>query len=131
MTLLDSSFLISYLDGDPASVAYAEDHAGEAAKTIPLALYEVYLGELYTAGEPDFDAVEEALKWVTTVNSQSARYSRRAAELMSRLHDTGTQLAFRDGYIAAAAWELDETLATRDTDFDAPEVRDEIDVDLV
>jgi hypothetical protein len=65
------------------------------------------------------------------VNYQSGQTSRHAAELMARLHDAGTPLGTIDGYITAAAWEMNETLATRDADFDTPAVRDEIDVDLV
>jgi len=34
-------------------------------------------------------------------------------------------------HITAAAWEMNETLATRDADFDTPAVREEITVDLV
>jgi len=131
MTLYDSSFLIDYLANDPESVAYAEEHAREQAKTIHLVCYEVYLGELHTAGDPDFEAVGDALSWVTVVNYQSRRTSRNAAELMARLHENGSPLGAVDGFIAAAAWELNETLVTRDADFDTPVVRSEIDVDIV
>lgn len=131
MTLYDSSFLIDYLDNDPETVAYAERHAREQAKTIHLVCYEVYLGERHTTGEPDFEAVGDALSWVTVVNYQSSRTSRNAAELMARVHEQGAPLGAVDGFIAAAAWELNETLVTRDTDFDTPAVRTEIDVDLV
>jgi len=131
MTLYDSSFLIAYLDGHSEAVDYAEQHATDRAKTIPLVFYEVYLGELHTAGEPDFDLIAEALDWVTAVEHQSPQTSRYAAELMARLHEAGASLSPVDGFIAAAAWESNETLATRDSDFDTPAVRAEIDVDLV
>jgi len=131
MTLYDSSFLIDYLHGEPEPVEYAETHATDQAKTIHLVSYEVYLGELHKSGEPDFDAVSAALDWVTVVNYQSTQTSRHAAELMARLHDAGAPLGTIDGYITAAAWEMNETLATRDADFDTPAVREEIDVDLV
>jgi len=131
MTLYDSSVLIDYLDGDPEVVEYAKAHATEEAKTTHLALYEVYLGELYTEGDPNFDTVEGALSWVSAINYESVRSSRRAAELMARLHEAGSSLSFRDGYIAAAAWEMQELLVTRDADFDVPALREEIDVELI
>lgn len=131
MTLYDSSVLIDYLDGDPEVVEYAETHAAEDAKTTHLVLYEVYLGELYTEGDPDFDAVEDALSWVSPINYQSVRSSRHAAELMTRLHDAGSSLSFHDGYIAAAAWEMRELLVTRDSDFDVRALREEIDIELI
>jgi predicted nucleic acid-binding protein len=128
MTLYDSSFLIDYLDGDQEVVTYATEHAAEQAKTTQLALYEVYLGELYTDGDPDFDALDDALEWVQPVAREGPRFGRRAAELMARLHDAGSSLAYRDGYIAASAWATDDTLVTRDSGFDTPALRDEIDV---
>jgi len=131
MTLYDSSLCKSHLDNDLETVEYAEQHARKQAKAIHLVFYEVYLGELHTAGEPDFEAVGNALEWVTVVNYQSNRTSRTAAELMSRFHENGAPLGAVDGFIAAAAWELNETLVTRDADFDTPAVRDEIDVDIV
>ena len=131
MTLYDSSVLIDYLDGDQEVVAYAENNADEEAKAVHLALYEVYLGELYTEGDPNFDAVEDALSWITAVSYQSTKSSRRAAELMARLQTTGHSLAFRDGYIATAAWEMQEPLVTRDADFDIPALREEIDVEVI
>jgi hypothetical protein len=131
MTVFDSSVLIDYLDGDDTVVTYAEDHAREDIKTPHLALYEVYLGELYTAGEPDFAAIDDALSWVNVVNEQGPRFSRHAAQLMARLQDEGCTLAYRDGFIAASAWSLEERLVTRDSDFDTPEIRSEIDVDVI
>lgn len=131
MTVYDSSFLIDYLAGDPDTVAYAEDHADEAAIAPNLVLYEVHLGELYTEGDPDFGAVADALEWVTILPPGGPQFGRRAAELTGRLMDAGSPLGFRDGYVAAAAWSLDDRLVTRDSDFDAPAVREEIDVEIV
>lgn len=131
MTVFDSSVLIDYLDGDDDVVAYAEEHAREQTKTVHLALYEVYLGELYTDGEPDFAAIDEALSWVQVVDGEGPRFSRDAAALMARLQQSGHTLAPRDGYIAASAWSMNERLVTRDADFDTPAVRAEIDVDIL
>lgn len=131
MTLYDSSVLIDYLDGDQDVVAYASANATEAAKTTHLALYEVYLGELYTEGPPDFDAIDDALKWVQVVESDGPAFSRTAAEFMARLHENGSALSYRDGYIAASAWSMNERLATRDSDFDTEAIRDELAVDIV
>lgn len=130
MTVYDSSFLIDYLDGDEGAVAYATAHADEAANAPNLVLYEVYLGELHTAGDPDFDRVADALRWVRPVDPGGGAFGRRAAELMGRLQDAGSPLGFRDAYVAAVAWSRSERLVTRDADFDAPAVRDEIDVEV-
>lgn len=131
MTVLDSSVLIDYLDGDPDVVDYVDDHADEALKAPHLVWYEVYLGELYTEGDPDFGAIDDALEWVTVVDPSGPRFARHAAELMATLHDAGSSLAFADGYVAATARSMSERLATRDADFDAHAVRREMDVDVV
>lgn len=131
MTCYDSSFLIDYLDGDEAALEYAEEHADETATAPHLVLYEVYLGELYTHGDPDFDRVSDALTWITPIREHGPAFGRHAAALMDRFMDNGSPLGVRDGYVAAVAWSRDERLVTRDGDFDVPAVQDAIDVDVV
>lgn len=130
MVLYDSSFLIDYLDGDETVLAYADEHAAEQPKTVHLALYEVYLGELNTE-EKNFARVDEALQWVEPINTQRPDFGRRAAELTRQLEDSGARLPFRDGYIAAAAWSHGERLVTRDGDFDTSALREKITVEIV
>jgi predicted nucleic acid-binding protein len=128
--ILDSSFLIDYLDGDATVLEYAEAHAGEETQTLPLAMYEVYLGEVYSEGEPEFVTIDDALRWVDVVTSGHG-YGRDAARFLAQLHDAGGSLSPRDGYIGAMAWATGERLVTRDGDFGSDVVRDVIDVDVV
>lgn len=130
MTLYDSSVLIDYLDGADGAVEYVEDHSDERAVAPPLVLFEVYQGEVFRAGSADFDAVDDALGWLTVVETDGDR-ARVAAELQNQLCNEGAPLAARDAFIAGTAKELDERLAVSDADFDVPGLTNAVDVDFL
>lgn len=130
MTLYDSSVLIDYLEGDTAAVAYIEDHVSERAVAPPLVLFELYQGEVYKSGPADFDAVDEALAWVTFVQETNG-VARAAAALQADLRDSGDPLAARDAFIAGTADVLDEPLVASDGDFAPLVTSDALDVTLL
>ena len=129
MTLYDSSVLIDYLDGDEAVVEYVETRRKERALTPPLALFEVYQGEVFKTGPPDFEAVDRALGWIT-VTDGTAELARVAAEIQTELRERGESLAARDAYIAGTAKALGEPLATTDSDFDLDGIGDVLRVEF-
>lgn len=130
MTLYDSSVLIDYLDGDDGAVNYVEAHLDERAVAPPLVMFEVHQGEVFKAGPADFDAVEDALEWVSVIE-ETADLARAAAELQNELHSRGHALAARDAFIAGTAKGLGERLAVADSDFDVEGITDVLDVDLI
>lgn len=130
MTLYDSSVLIDYLDGEEAAVEYVVAHSDERAVTTPLVLFEVYQGEVFKSGSPDFDAVGDALAWVDVVGVTGG-LARAAAELQADLHRRGDPLAARDAFIAGTARGLGDSLAVADADFDVAGITDVMDVDFV
>lgn len=130
MTLYDSSVLIDYLDGDEAAVQYVEAHIDERAVAPPLVVFEVYQGEVFKSGAADFDAVEDALDWLSVVD-ETSDLARAAAELQDELQRRGEPLAARDAFIAGTAKGLDERLAVADSDFDVEGITDILDVDFV
>jgi predicted nucleic acid-binding protein len=130
MTLYDSSVLIEYLDGDEQTVAYVTERTHERAVAPSLVLFEVYQGEVFKHGAADFDAVDEALSWLTIVN-EIPGVARAAAELQNDFQEAGAPLAARDAFIAGAAAVLDERLAVADADFDTEELTARIDVDVL
>lgn len=93
-------------------------------------LFEVYQGELFRSGAPDFDAVDDALDWLSVVEEPSGT-ARAAAELQDELHDYGDLLAARDAFIAGTARHLGEPLAVADSDFDVDGIDELLDVDFV
>jgi len=130
MTLYDSSVLIDYLSGTDEAVEYVTSKAEERALAPPLVLFEVYQGEVFKSGPADFDAVDDALEWLTVVEETPA-LARASAHLQNELAETGRPLAARDAFIAGAAMHFDEPLAVADTDFDVPGITDQLDVDFV
>lgn len=110
MTLYDSSVLIDYLAGDSTAVEYVESRLDERVA--------------------DFEAVDDALAWVTVVEPDRD-VARTAAMVQNELHNDGAALAPRDAFIAGAAVALDETLAVADDDFDVPALADVVDIDLL
>jgi predicted nucleic acid-binding protein len=130
MTLYDSSVLIDYLAGESGAVDYVETHLDERAVAPPLVLFEVYQGEVFKAGQPDFEAVNLALSWLTIVDV-SADIARSAGELQAVLQRQGEPLAARDAFIAGAALGLDEHLAVADSDFAVEGISDVIDIEFL
>jgi len=130
MTVYDSSVLIEYLDGNADVVAYVEDQQHRRAVAPQLVLFEVYQGELFKTGRPDFDAVDDALDWVTVV-AEPTGIARAATELQAELHHSGELLAARDAFIAGVAKRLGEPLAVADSDFDVDGIDDVLDVELL
>lgn len=130
MTLYDSSVLIDYLSGRAPTVRYVESHAETRAVAPPLVLFEVYQGEVFKSGPADFDAVDDALDWVTVVES-TRDYARTAAQLQNELRRTGSVLTARDAFVAGTAKRLDERLAVSDADFDVDGISDTIAIDFV
>lgn len=130
MTLYDSSVLIEYLDGSPEVLSYVESNLNERAIAPPLVLFEVYQGEVYRSGSPDFDAVDRALEWVTIVET-SSELARATAELQTELMERGEPLAARDALIAGCALVNDTRLVVSDDDFDVSGITGLLDVDFL
>jgi tRNA(fMet)-specific endonuclease VapC len=130
MTLYDSSVLIDYLDGRDEAVNYVRRNLEERAVAPPLALYEVYQGEVFRSGPANFDAVDGALEWLVVLD-ETRDLARAAAELRDNLANDGGPLSARDAFIAGTAKGLDERLAVSDGDFDVPGITDELDVDVL
>lgn len=130
MTLYDSSVLIDYLDGVDEAVSYVDEHSAERSVAPPLVLFEVYRGEVFKSGTADFAAVDDALAWLTIVDT-SGNVARAAAELQNELARRGEPLAARDAFIAGAAKAHDERLVVADGDFDIEGLADALDVDLL
>ncbi|QLH81530.1 PIN domain-containing protein [Halosimplex pelagicum] len=130
MTVYDSSVVIDYLDGESAAVDYVEHQQNRRAVAPQLVLFEVYQGELFKSGPPDFDAIDDALDWLAVVEDPSG-IARAAAELQNQLHESGDLLAARDAFVAGTARRLGEPLAVADSDFDVDGIDELLDIDFV
>jgi tRNA(fMet)-specific endonuclease VapC len=130
MVVYDSSVLIGYLNGDSRATEYVETHADQQAVAPPLVLFEVYRGEIFKSGEPEFDAVDAALQWVDIID-EGRTQARIAAEAESELQQRGIPLSARDAYIAGTARRLDQPLAVADSDFDVDGIEEVLSIDIL
>lgn len=130
MALYDSSILIGCLEGEDAAVELVKKHSDETAITVLLIMFEVYQGEVFSPGEPDFDGLESALGWLEVIDEKPA-YAREAAELQEEMSLSGNPLSVRDVYVAGAASATGEKLMTTDSNLDDDVLRDAVGVELV
>lgn len=130
MTFYDSSVLIDYLNGEDTAAEYVTAHVDERTATSPLVLFEIYQGEVFKAGEADFEAVDHALRWLSIVD-ETAAIARAAAELQDSLQRRGEPLSARDAYIAGAAKAAGERLVVADEDFAVAGLTDLVDVEII
>lgn len=119
VSYLDSSFLIDYTDGDEeATLDYLEDHPNDRFLVSTLSLYELYLGAVLSgAGDEEMDAIRRGLHWAD-IDPFEEGDAMEAARIRGELSEAGEQINLADVLIAGAARRMDETVVTRDADFE-------------
>lgn len=119
MSYLDSSFLIDYTDGDEeATLDYLDDHPNDRFFVSTLSLYELYLGAVLSGtGDEGMNEIRRGLHWAD-IDPFKEGDAMEAARIRGELSDAGEQINLADVLIAGAARRMDETVVTRDTDFE-------------
>lgn len=120
MIALDTSFLLDYLDGVPATAEYLDDHEDKPVHAPSLTLFEVYRGAALTAGRDGIDRVTSGLDWVEPLGL-SEPAAREAALIEAELLDDGQPINLGDVLIAGICRHLGARIVTRDGDFDRVE----------
>ena len=127
MNCYDSSFVIDYLDGEDATLDYLE--ANDEPHHVPaVVLFELFQGELFSEGRPQFERLRHRLGWaeIAPFDEETAVHTGR---LLDELADRGRALQPRDAMIAGTAHRLGATLVSSDEDLTNPDVSDVIDVE--
>jgi len=117
MSVLDSSVIIEYLDGDDRIVEYINVETTPPHFTPSLCLYEVLIGEVYTAGHTDLQDVRQQLNWIQSLEC-TEQIAIETAQIQHQLMATGDPLAPRDALIAGTARSTGDTLLICDSDFE-------------
>lgn len=129
MKILDTTFLIDYLSGVPATREFYRERGGETERwIIPVpAFAEVLVGE---GNFPDGDVVgaRTDLAWGETyaIDEQTAI---TAGKIADEVGPEGPALDGIDGLIAAVGRELDSPVVSSDSDLTHPETQRIIDVE--
>jgi predicted nucleic acid-binding protein len=129
MRVLDTTFLIDYLDGVEATREFYEARGGESGRWIvPVPVYaEVLVGEGNLPGG-DVAGARNDLAWVEpyAVDEQTAVM---AGEIADRIDPEGPFLDGPDALVAAVGKELDAPVVAADSDLTHEETRKVVDVE--
>lgn len=111
--ILDSSFLIDLLGGDPGAVAKLEEVVREPLVVPTLVYTEVAVGiEPGTELERGFESTLEEV----TIVSYDAEAARRAVDVQRQLRDRGDRIGAVDAMIAGTCLARDEPVLTRNVE---------------
>lgn len=129
MRVVDTTFLVDYLDGHDAVREYLETHPDVYVTPAP-AFTEVLQGEAYKSDQStvDIPGARTALDFVDvlTVDEQLAV---RAAEFASDVFPPGPKMGAVDALVGALARREGAPIVTNDSDLTHPETRAVVDVE--
>jgi predicted nucleic acid-binding protein len=117
MIVIDTSFLLDYLDGVDATAQYLDANEDRPFFTPTLALFEVYRGAARTGGTEQVERVSAGLDWAEplALNEPAVR---EAALIEAELLDDGSRINLGDTLIAGLCRHSGATIVTRDSHFE-------------
>lgn len=129
MTLLESSVLVDYLDGD-VEVVERVDEQPPPHRTSAICVYEVLAGAVFSEGPTDIEEARQALGPIEAIPF-TEEVGVEAARLQDELLDRGAAMSPRDLFVAATARSVGDPLLVRDGDFDTEALREVVSVTVV
>lgn len=129
MKVVDTTFLVDYLDDHDAVRDYLETNADVYATPAP-AFTEVLQGEAYKSDHStvDIPGARSALDFVDVLTVDE-RLSVAAAEFASDVYPPGPKMGAVDAIVGALARRAGATVVTDDSDLTHEETKAVIDVD--
>lgn len=120
MIAFDTSFLLDYLDGVPATREFLDAREDSPFFAPSLCLFEVYRGGARTGGPERVETVASSLDWIEPLELTDGA-AREAALVEAELLDSGEPINLGDVLVAGICRHNDAELVTRDGDFDRVE----------
>ncbi len=117
MIAFDTSFLLDYLDGEPAAAEYLQAHETTPFFAPSLALFEVYRGAARTGGRDQIERVAAALEWIKPLPLTETA-AQEAALIEAELLDSGTRINLGDTLIAGICRHNGARVVSRDSHFE-------------
>jgi len=114
--VLETTFLVDYLEGVDATREFLEDHVDSPLFTTTLSLFEVYRGGARADGQSGLERVADGLDWLWPLPLDE-RTARESALVEAELLEVGAPINLRDVVIAGICRRHDGQLVTRDRHF--------------
>ncbi len=129
MKVLDTTFLIDYLDGVEATRKFYEKHGGDEIRWVaPVpALAEVLIGE-GNLPSGDVDGARADLAWID-IHPVDEHTAVTAGRIADEIEPSGPYLDGPDGLIAAVGRELDAPVVSSDRDLTHEETKRVVNVE--
>jgi tRNA(fMet)-specific endonuclease VapC len=112
--ILDTSFLVDYLQNKKYTLRYLESNNDEAFYASTLTMFELFRGELKSGG--DSESLQEDLEWLNE-KELSRKGAKEAAKIERKLEQEGEKVNLADVLIAGTARETGAEIVTGDSDF--------------
>lgn len=116
MKVLETSFLVDYLNEQPYTIEYLEANPQSKYVVPTIAMYELYAGALRSNATETISTVTTALEWADPVAFDDDA-AREAAEVRSGLLGRGEPIPAPDTLIAGVARSLEAELVATDKHF--------------
>lgn len=128
MKVLDSSFLMDYEHGDPATKRYLEDNADERF-VVPSLVYAEFLIGFALAADHTVADGRRALSWVDEIAPVDADTAEATADVVAAVSDRGHALTGVDAIVAGVARERSAPVVAGDSDLATEAVAGVLDVE--
>lgn len=129
MRVLDTTFLIDYLDGNEATREYYESNGAETERwVLPVPAYAKVLVGAGNLPDGDVEAVRAALAWAEPYDVDE-RAARTAGTIAAEVAAGGPFLDGLDALIAAVGRELDAPVVSADGDLTHEATKRVVDVE--
>lgn len=116
MIAFDTTFLLDYLDGEPAAEEFLAAHVDKPFFAPSLSLFEVYRGAARTGGRDAIERVASGLDWIEPLPVTDGA-GREAALIEAELLDAGNRINLGDVLIAGVCRHNGAQIVTRDEHF--------------
>lgn len=128
MKVLDSSFLMDYEHGDPATKRYLEANAHEQF-VVPAVVYAEFLIGFALATDHTVADGRRALSWIDEVAPVDDDTADATADVVTAVDDHGHALTGVDAVVAGVARERGAPVVAGDGDLTEDAVQSVVDVD--
>lgn len=128
MKVLDSSFLMDYEHGDPATKQYLQDNSDERF-VVPSIVYAEFLIGFALATDHTVADGRRALSWIDEVAPVDDETAESTAAVVEEVNDQGHALTGVDAVVAGVARERNAPIVAGDSDLTADAVRTVLDIE--